>query len=416
MKYYADLHIHSSYSRATAKDITLENLWVWAQKKGIQVIGTGDCLHPAWFAECKKKFRDDGSGLYSLDGKYAKATRSLVPKACLENGIDVRFMLTVEISTIYKKGDKVRKIHHVICLSSFSAAEKLIASLSAVGNLKSDGRPILGLDSHDLLEITLEADPSAILIPAHIWTPWFSALGSKSGFNSIEECYGDLTKHIYAVETGLSSDPFMNWQVSGLDPFALVSFSDAHSASKLGRECTIFETALTYSGIFKALSNPKEPGLSGTIEFFPEEGKYHVDGHRLCKVRFTPQETLANKGICPVCGKPLTEGVMSRVRQLADRMEGKKAPRARPFTSLVPLTEVIAEALDKGTATKTVTESYESLLESAGNEFSILLGMPVKELSTIAGERISLGIDRMRKKEFSINPGYDGEFGKVNLF
>lgn len=415
MKFYADLHIHSSYSRATSKELSLENLYIWGQKKGIQVIGTGDCMHPAWLADCKKKFHDEENGLFSLKDSYAKSARPLIPKACVD-ATAIRFMLTVEISTIYKKGEKVRKVHHLIGLPSFKAADRLFKTLERVGNLRSDGRPILGLDSRNLLEMVLDADPAGILIPAHIWTPWFSVLGSKSGFNSIEACYGDLTHYIYAVETGLSSDPLMNWQVSGLDPFALVSFSDAHSASKLSRECTIFNTELSYDGIFKALSDPKDPGLSGTLEFFPEEGKYHVDGHRTCNVRFTPQETVKHKGLCPVCGKPLTVGVMSRVQELTDRKQGLRAPRARPYTSLVPLVEVIGEALSKGPATKAAISKYETLLETLGNELSILLDVPIKKIIDIAGERTAEGISNMRKGKISINPGYDGEFGTVKLF
>lgn len=415
MKFYADLHIHSSYSRATSKALTLESLQCWGQKKGIQIIGTGDCLHPAWLADCKKKFHDEENGLFTLKSSIAKTIRPLLPKACAY-GPAIHFMLTVEISTIYKKGDKVRKIHHLIGLSSFKAADRLFKTLERVGNLRSDGRPILGLDSRNLLEMVLDADPSGILIPAHIWTPWFSVLGSKSGFNSIEACYEDLTRYIYAVETGLSSDPLMNWQVSGLDPFALVSFSDAHSASKLGRECTIFDTELSYDAIFKALSDPKDPGLSGTLEFFPEEGKYHVDGHRSCNVRFSPQETVKHKGLCPVCGKPLTIGVMSRVQELADRKQGRRAPRARPYTSLVPLVEVIGEALSRGPATKAVIAIYDKLLETLGSELSILLDKPIKEIKSVSGERTAEGISNMRKGEISINPGYDGEFGTVKLF
>jgi DNA helicase II / ATP-dependent DNA helicase PcrA len=415
MKFYADLHIHSSYSRATSKQLSLEQLYIWGQRKGIQVIGTGDCLHPLWLADCKKKFRDERNGLFSLKDPFAQTTRPFVPKACSDMK-GVRFMLTVEISTIYKKNDKVRKVHHVVCLPSFKAADKLFGALECIGNLRSDGRPILGLDSRDLLEMVLEADPTGMLIPAHIWTPWFSALGSKSGFDSIPECYGDLTRFIYAVETGLSSDPLMNWQVSGLDPFALVSFSDAHSASKLGRECTIFDTELSYDGIFRAISNPNDPGgLSGTLEFFPEEGKYHVDGHRNCKVRFAPDETIAHNGTCPVCDKPLTVGVMSRVRELADRKPGLKAPRARPYKSLVPLAEVIAEAFGKGPATKSVIAVYEKLLETLGSELNILLDCTIKEIESIAGERTAEGINNMREGKISINPGYDGEFGTVKL-
>ena len=413
MKFYADLHIHSSYSRATSKQLTPESLHAWGQIKGIQVIGTGDCLHPAWFAECKKKFHDEGNGLFSLKREFKATTKNLVSPACTA---DVRFMLTVEISNIYKKGDRVRKVHNVVCFPSFTAAEKAITKLERIGNLKSDGRPILGLDSRDLLEIVLESDPKAILIPAHIWTPWFSALGSKSGFDSIEECYGDLTKHIHAVETGLSSDPAMNWRLSSLDPFALVSSSDAHSPSKLGRECTVFDTTMSYDGVYNALSGKNADGLSGTVEFFPEEGKYHVDGHRKCGVRFMPEETAAHKGLCPACGKPLTVGVLSRVEELADRKSGSKPPRSRPYKSLVPLIEIIAEALDFGPASKRAVETYQMLISKTGSEFSILLEADIKEIARAGGGLVAEGIRRMRSGEVTIDAGYDGEFGTVKLF
>jgi len=413
MKFYADLHIHSSYSRATSKQLTPENLNAWGQIKGIQVIGTGDCLHPAWFAECKKKFRNEGNGLFSLKREFAATTKNLVSPAC---SADMRFMLTVEISNIYKKGDRVRKVHNVVYFPSFAAVEKTLIRLERIGNLKSDGRPILGLDSRDLLEIVLEADPKAVLIPAHIWTPWFSALGSKSGFDSIEECYGDLTKYIYAVETGLSSDPPMNWRLSSLDSFALVSFSDAHSPSKLGRECTVFDTDLSYDGIFRALASKNNAGLSGTVEFFPEEGKYHVDGHRKCEVRFMPEETIAHKGLCPVCHRPLTVGVLSRVEELADRKTGSKAPRSRPYKSLIPLSEIIAEALDIGPDSKRTVETYQTLVAKIGSEFTILLDADIKEIARAGGELAAEGIRRMRNGEVTIAAGYDGEFGTVKLF
>jgi DNA helicase-2/ATP-dependent DNA helicase PcrA len=413
MKFYADLHIHSSYSRATSKELTPENLNAWGQIKGIQVIGTGDCLHPEWSVECRKKFRDEGNGLFSLKKEFARAAKEIVPAAC---AADVRFMLTVEISNIYKKGGRVRKVHNVVCFPSFAAAEKCVTRLERIGNLKSDGRPILGLDSRDLLEIALEADPKAMLIPAHIWTPWFSALGSKSGFDSIEECYGDLTKHIYAVETGLSSDPAMNWRLSSLDPFALVSSSDAHSPAKLGRECTVFDTDLSYDGIFRALADKNDTGLAGTIEFFPEEGKYHVDGHRTCKVRFLPEETRAHKGLCPKCGKPLTVGVLSRVEELADRKTGAGAPRGRPYKSLVPLSEIIGEALDTGPASKRAAETCQTLISKIGSEFFILLEADIKTIAAAAGDVVAEGVRRMRKGEVTIDAGYDGEFGTVKLF
>ena len=325
-------------------------------------------------------------------------------------------MLTVEISGIYKKTGRVRKVHNVICFPSFNAVEKARTRLEKIGNLNADGRPILGLDSRDLLEIALEADPEIILIPAHIWTPWFSVLGSKSGFDSIGECFGDLTKNIYAVETGLSSDPAMNRRLSSLDPFALVSFSDAHSPSKLGRECTVFDTDLSYRAIYKALADGRNPGLAGTIEFFPEEGKYHVDGHRKCGVRFTPRETIRVKGLCPVCGRSLTVGVLSRVEKLADREETAARRRVKPYTSLIPLREVIADALDCGPETQSVTKVYEQLIAEVGNEFSILLDAPIMDIARVGGDLAAEGIRRMRKGEVQINPGFDGAFGTIELF
>jgi DNA helicase II / ATP-dependent DNA helicase PcrA len=413
MKFYADLHIHSSYSRATSSELSLEQLNAWGQIKGIRLIGTGDCLHPAWFSECRNKLHDDGSGLFSLKPEYAEKTKDLVPASC---SAPVRFMLNVEISSIYKKNGKVRKIHNVVCMPSLASVEKLITRLERIGNLKSDGRPILGLDAQTLLEIALECDPQALLIPAHIWTPWFSALGSKSGFDSIQECFGDLTRHIYAVETGLSSDPLMNWRLSSLDPFALVSSSDAHSPSKLGRECTVFDTALTYGAIYRALADPADNGLAGTVEFFPEEGKYHVDGHRKCEVRFTPQETIDHNGLCPKCGKPLTVGVLSRVEELADRPQGIKPPRARPFKSQIPLCEVLSESLGSGPATKTVTEAYHAIIRNIGSEFTILFDTEIPAIAAVAGDVVAEGIRRMRNGDATIAAGYDGEFGTVHLF
>jgi DNA helicase-2/ATP-dependent DNA helicase PcrA len=413
MKFYADLHIHSSYSRATSSELSLEQLNAWGQIKGIRLIGTGDCLHPAWFADCRNKLHDDGSGLFSLKPEYAAKTKDLVPAS---RTAPVRFMLNVEISSIYKKNGKVRKIHNIVCMPSFASVEKLITRLERIGNLKSDGRPILGLDAQALLGIALECDPQTLLIPAHIWTPWFSALGSKSGFDSIQECFGDLTSHIYAVETGLSSDPLMNWRLSSLDPFALVSSSDAHSPSKLGRECTVFDTDLTYKALYRALADPADSGLAGTVEFFPEEGKYHVDGHRKCNVRFSPQETIDHNGLCPKCGKPLTVGVLSRVEELADRPQGIKPPRARPFKSQIPLCEVLSESLRSGPATKTVLEAYRALIRDIGNEFTILFDAGIPAIAAVAGDVTAEGIRRVRSGEVTIEAGYDGEFGTVHLF
>ncbi len=413
MKYFADLHIHSYFSRATSKQLNLEHLSKWAQLKGVQIVGTGDFVHPGWMEELKEKLEPAEDGLFKLKDEYARATQVEVPAAC--EG-PVRFMLTCEISNIYKKMDRVRKIHNVVFAPNFEVAETIQARLDAIGNIRSDGRPILGLDSRDLLEITLEAGPLAFLVPAHIWTPWFSALGSKGGFDRIEDCFGDLTSHIFAVETGLSSDPPMNWRLKQLDPFVLVSNSDAHSPQKLAREATMFDTEFSYAGLYRALSDPDDRGLLGTIEFFPEEGKYHYDGHRKCGVRLHPRETMANQGLCPKCGKPVTVGVMARVEELADRPEGEKPPRWRPYYSLVPLPEVIAEAKNVGAGSKTVQSLFMQMLSKLGNELYILMDAPLEEISQVAGSVIAEGIRRMREGEVYIAAGYDGEYGVVRIF
>ena len=413
MKYYADLHIHSYFSRATSKQLNLEHLHKWAQLKGVAVVGTGDFVHPGWLDELKEKLEPAEEGFFKLKPEYAALTQPDVPAAC---EAPVRFMLTAEISNIYKKFDRVRKIHNVVIVPNFAAAERLQARLETIGNIRSDGRPILGLDSRDLLEITLETDPLAFLIPAHIWTPWFSALGSNSGFDSIEACFGDLTSHIFALETGLSSDPPMNWRLSQLDPYVLVSNSDAHSPQKLAREATIFDTEFDYPSLYRALSDPEDPGLLGTIEFFPEEGKYHYDGHRKCGTRMHPRETIANQGLCPKCGKPVTVGVMARVEELADRPEGEKPPRWKPYYSLIPLPEIIAEARNTGVNSKGVQQLFRHLLTKLGNELFILQDAPLEDIERAAGSLIAEGIRRMRNGEIHIAAGYDGEYGVIRIF
>jgi len=413
MKFYADLHIHSHFSRATSKNLDLEHLYLWAQLKGTHVVGTGDCVHPVWMKELEEKLEPAEEGFFKLKDKFAKPMDAQVPPACR---MPVRFMLTVEISNIYKRLDKVRKVHNLIWSPSFDAAKKVQAKLGAIGNIKSDGRPILGLDSRDLLEIAIEADKDNIFVPAHIWTPWFSALGSMGGFDRMEDCFADLTGHIFAVETGLSSDPLMNWRLKQLDPFILVSNSDAHSPPKLGREANIFDTEFSYRGILNALKDPKDKGLVGTLEFFPEEGKYHYDGHRVCQTRLHPKETMAHKGLCPVCGKPVTVGVMARVEALADRPEGEKSPRWRPYTSLVPLPEIIAEAKDVGPSSKQVQETFMNMLAKLGSEFYILMDAPVDAIKRSAGDIVAEGIARMRQGKVDIAAGYDGEFGTIKIF
>ena len=407
MFFYADLHIHSKYSRATSKDCNLEQLAIWAQKKGLSVISTGDFTHPAWFNEIKEKLIPDNNGAFRLKPE--------IEKQIFKTSDPVRFLLSVEISTIYKKGDKTRKVHHVVFVPDMQTAENFRNRLGAIGNINSDGRPILGLDSRNLLESVLESGEGAYIIPAHIWTPWFSVLGSKSGFDSIEECYEDLSEHIFAVETGLSSDPEMNWRVSKLDKFRLVSNSDAHSPSKLAREATVFNTEPDYYSIMNALKTGD--GYVGTVEFFPEEGKYHEDGHRKCNVCLSPEETKKLNGICPVCGKPMTIGVLNRVCELADRpFDSKFKPdTAGEVYSLVPLPEIISEIMQVGTASKSVTNEYERLIKKFGSEFSILREVPVDDLSKdspLLGE----GISRLREGKVIKHAGYDGEYGVIRLF
>ena len=405
--FYADLHIHSKYSRATSKDCDLEHLALWAQKKGLSVISTGDFTHPAWFKEINEKLIPDGCGAYRLKPE--------IEKQIFKNSEPVRFILSVEISTIYKKGDKTRKVHHVVFTPDIETAQNFRQKLDAIGNINSDGRPILGLDSRSLLETVLESGENSYIIPAHIWTPWFSVLGSKSGFDSIEECYEDLSDHIFAVETGLSSDPEMNWKVSKLDKFRLVSNSDAHSPSKLAREATVFDTNPDYFSIMKALKTGD--GYVGTVEFFPEEGKYHEDGHRKCNICLTPDETKKCNGICPVCGKPLTIGVLNRVNELADRaFDSDFIPETGgKVYSLVPLPEIVSEIMQVGPSSKSVVNEYERLIHKFGSELSILRNVPVDELSKdfpMLGEAIS----RLRAGKVIKHAGYDGEYGVIRLF
>lgn len=413
MKFVADFHIHSHYSRATSRELTFEHLHKWAQLKGIQVLGTGDLTHPGWLAEMQAKLEPAEDGLFRLKDEHARAMQTEVFAACQQ---PVRFILSGEISTIYKKNDQVRKVHHVIFLPSLTAVENFQTRLEKVGNIRSDGRPILGLDSHDLLELVLETDPQAYLIPAHIWTPWFSLFGSKSGFDRIEDCFEELTPHIFALETGLSSDPPMNWRLSALDRYTLVSNSDAHSPQKLAREANLFDTELSYSAIFQALQQKDSEKFLGTIEFFPEEGKYHYDGHRKCEICWEPQITLQHNGVCPVCGKKVTVGVMHRVEVLADRPAGTKPAQAQPFHSLIPLPEVLAEVYGVNDNSKRVVQSYETLLAKLGPELSILQALPLEDIERVGGKLLAEGLRRMRSGNVIAEAGYDGEFGAIRLF
>lgn len=405
----ADLHIHSKYSRATSRECAPEALELWARRKGINVVGTGDFTHPAWREELREKLQPAEDGLYRLKEGLRL---SGAPDGAAQTP---RFLITGEISSIYKKNGKVRKVHNLILLPSLEDAEKLAHRLEEIGNLHSDGRPILGLDSRDLLEITMDVCPRAVFIPAHIWTPHFSMFGAFSGFDTVEACFGDMTPYIHAVETGLSSDPPMNWRISALDRFTLVSNSDAHSPQKLGREANLFNTAFSYAELAKALESPYEEGFAGTIEFFPEEGKYHFDGHRNCQLCLKPSDTLETDGRCPVCGKKLTIGVLHRVEELADRPEGFRPAQARPFESLVPLPEVIAASIGFTPASAKVRTRYDALLHSLGPEFTILREAPLEEIVHAAGPSVAEGIRRMRAGEVTLSPGYDGEYGKIHL-
>ena len=408
MKFIADLHIHSKYSRATSQDMCPEGIWKGAQLKGISVIGTGDFTHPQWIKELKKKLEPTGHGLFTLKKKYWTDD---VPDSCKA---DVYFILSAEISGIYSKNGKTRKVHSIILAPDFEAAEGLNGALSKIGNLKSDGRPILGLDAKKLLQITLDVSPEAMLIPAHVWTPHFSVLGAASGFDSLEECYEELTPNIYAIETGLSSDPLMNWRLSALDKITLVSNSDAHSTAKLGREANIMDTDISYPAMMKVIK--KRKGFVGTIEFFPEQGKYHNDGHRNCGVSLTPKETIGHNYLCPECGKRVTVGVMHRVEKLADREEGFLLKSAPSFRSIIPLPDMIAEGLQCGVNTKKVNALYLPMLERLGNEFKILLDVPLDDIGRASTPLIREAISRMRAGSVHIAPGYDGEFGKIKIF
>ncbi|MBX4187286.1 MAG: endonuclease Q family protein [Candidatus Doudnabacteria bacterium] len=402
MKIIADLQIHSKYSRACSQDLNPGNIGKWADKKGIAVIGTGDFTHPKWLTELKEALEETKPGLYQLKDKSAK----------------VYFMLTAEVSSIYKQGDKVRRIHNMILAPNFAAVDQIIAGLEQVGaNLKSDGRPIMGVKCPALVQIALEADSDCVVIPAHAWTPHFGLFGSLSGFDTVEEAFGDWSQHIFAIETGLSSDPAMNWQISNLDKYSLVSNSDAHSLRKIGREANVFEipeSKLSYSEIIRVIKdkNPKE--FLFTIEFFPEEGKYHLDGHADCKFSCLPEQTQKLKGLCPKCGKKLLVGVLNRVQGLGDRKLGFKPNHAIPFKNVIPLEEVIAETYGTGIGKK-VLETYERMVNQHP-EFEILLDLPHHEISRLSDPAVAESIIRIRQGKVQIAGGYDGIFGKVHIY
>ena len=380
--------------------MNIESLARWARLKGIDLLGTGDFTHPTYFAELRAALEPDGAGLLRLK----KGDR------------DLRFMLTVEVSNVYSQDGAVHRIHTLIFAPSFETAAKLNLALGRLGKLSADGRPTFGISASDLAELTLSVVPDCFLVPAHAWTPWYSVFGASSGFDSLEACYGDSTKAIHAIETGLSSDPAMNWRWSALDRIALISNSDAHSPSRLMREANVFDTDLSYRGLLDAIRAKDPRRFLFTIEFFPEEGKYHYDGHRACGVVWTPSETRKHGGRCPVCGKPITVGVLHRVESLADRPEGWTPPRTVPAVHLVPLQELIAEALGHGFETSGVEQEYLRLVQAGGNEIAILLDLPEAELIRFCPPRIVEGIRRMRAGRLTIRPGYDGVYGVVKVF
>ncbi len=409
--FHADLHIHSRFSRACSRDCDIEHLAWWALRKGITVVGTGDFTHPGWADELKESLIPAEPGLFRLGPDAERRLRRTSPPNC---GGEVRFMLSAEISTIYRGGERTRKVHHLLYAPTFEAADRITDALSKIGNLASDGRPILGLDSRHLLEITLEGGPGCYLVPAHAWTPWFAVLGSKSGFDVVADCYGDLASHIFAIETGLSSDPPMNWRCSSLDGYRLVSNSDAHSPPMLGREATTFGTTLDYFAMADALRTGE--GLLGTIEFFPEEGKYHLDGHRKCGVRLEPEQSKEHEGTCPECGKPLTIGVLHRVAELADRPAGYRPPGAPGFTNLVQLPQVVGEIVGTGPKSKKVGAEVSRLVAALGPELSILTEIDTDDLRRAGGVLLADAVGRLRRGEVRREAGYDGEYGVVGLF
>lgn len=396
MRFIADLHIHSKYSRATSPEMDLEHITEWAKIKGLELVGTGDFTHPAWFKELRFKLEPNGQGLYRYKG--------------------VHFMPTAEVNTIFTKDGRSRKVHHVIAAPSLEVAAEVSNHFKKYGDLSIDGRPILPIYASRLAEMVFGVSEDCMIIPAHVWTPHFSVFGSNSGFDKIEDCYEEYTDRIFALETGLSSDPPMNWRLSALDRYALVSCSDAHSPSKLGREAVIFDCELDYAGIREALKEKDPRRLKATIEFFPEEGKYHYDGHRACGKRLTPKEAIQQGNKCPQCGRKLSPGVLHRVEELADRRAGERPENAIDYISLVPLEEIIASALEMGVGTQRVSREYRQLVARFGNEFTVLLDAKESEILEVAEERVAQGIAAVRRGQVHVEPGYDGEYGKIELF
>ena len=406
-----DLHPHSRFSRATSKQLTLPAIYRWSKIKGIDVIGTGDFTHPIWIKEIKEQLIPAESGLFKLKSSLAKKEDKNLPQILKSR--QVRFILTSEISNIYSRHGQTRRLHNLLIAPSISSVSKIISRLSKIGNLSSDGRPILGLDSQKLLQISLQTDPDNFFIPAHVWTPWFSLFGSKSGFDSIEEAFGHLSPHITAMETGLSSDPFMNWRWSALDKITLVSNSDAHSLPKLGREANLINTDLNYHHIISAIKTGKN--FIGTIEFYPQEGRYHYDGHRACDIVFSPAQSKKHQNICPTCGKPLVLGVNHRVNDLADRPPNFRPKKHKLVEYIIPLVELIAEARGvKSVASVNVQKQYFQLLSLLGDEFSILRTIPMADIKAFTPPDIARAIQAVRQSKVHIQPGYDGVYGIIS--
>lgn len=409
--FIADLHIHSKYSRACSKNLDLPHINAWCQLKGIDLVSTADFTYPAWFKDLNEQLEEVDQGIYGLKEEYSGKHDVHIPDSCKR---PVRFILSTEVSLIYKKNDKVRKVHHVILAPNLETVAKINVELDKIGNIKSDGRPILGLDSKKLLKLLLDISPDIELIPAHVWTPHFAIFGSQSGFDSMEECFDELADNIHALETGLSSDPPMNWRLSQNDKYVLVSSSDAHSAPKLGREATVFDCEMNYPAILNTLRNDHKK-VEGTIEFYPEEGKYHADGLRNENLCLAPDETKKYDYVSPKTGKKITIGVLHRINELADRKMGEKPESAHKVWHIIPLTEIISEILKVGPGSKKVNEMYFKLLDSIGPEFHILKDAPVTKIKAV-NEMVGEAIDRMRNGKVIIKPGYDGEYGIIKLF
>jgi len=396
MEFIADFHIHSKYSRATSRNMDVKSLSEWAKLKGITLMGTGDFTHHLWLEELKNNLEDCANGLYKYNG--------------------INFILTAEVSSIYSKGGRTYRIHNLIFAPSFKSVDLINERLGRIGNLASDGRPILGLDAAELARIVFDIDDNCMIVPGHIWTPWFSLFGSMSGFDRIEDCFEDQTPKIFALETGLSSDPAMNWRISALDKFTLISNSDSHSPQKIGREANVFNCALDYKTIREVLKTKDNKRFLYTIEFFPEEGKYHYDGHRLCGVRWSPKETKENNGRCNICKKPVTIGVVNRVEQLADRPEGFKPLNSIPFKNFIPLDEIIADVKGINKGSVAVERDYHSYLAKFGTEFDILMRAPKDVLSKGLPPKVAEGVLRVREGRVNLKAGFDGEYGKISIF